>query len=455
MNLRHLLCLVFVLPAAAAQTAPADSLLLISIDGLRPDYLSEADRHGLKIPHLRELWRTGAHATGVRGALPTSTYPSHTTLITGNAPARHGIASNLPFDPARAQPYRWFWYAEDMKVPALWDAAAAAGCEVGSVSWPVTVGAQGIKYNIPDFTGTRSDEDVQMIRAWAGRDFMDGLAVKAGKFLTDVNEGTARDWARTRYILEIIRQKKPRLMLAHFVASDHFQHKHGPFTPPVFAAIEEIDGMVGQVVAAMRREYPEAAVCVVSDHGFSPIQQALALDAAFVRAGLITLKSQQSSIEAAGLADWVAMPWPAGGSAAIVLKDPADEVARRRTREVLEGLAADPANGIAGILDRAAIARLGGTPRAEFWVDLKPGFSVSTLVSGLTVVGAGRGGTHGYVPTHPEMNSTFLLSGPGVRPGDVGTIDMRRIAPTLAAWLRVPFPTAELPALEILPQTGK
>jgi predicted AlkP superfamily pyrophosphatase or phosphodiesterase len=80
---------------------------------------------------------------------------------------------------------------------------------------------------------------------------------------------------------------------------------------------------------------------------------------------------------------------------------------------------------------------------------------VSTLVSGLTVVGAGRGGTHGYVPTHPEMNSTFLLSGPGVRSGNIGTIDMRSIAPTLANWLQVPLPSAELPALDILDRAGK
>jgi predicted AlkP superfamily pyrophosphatase or phosphodiesterase len=458
MNPRHLLLASLAwlaTPGGFAQVSPARSLLLVSVDGLRPDYVSEADRHGLKIPHLRELWRTGARASGVHGVLPTSTYPSHTTLITGNSPARHGIASNLPFNPADPQPHRFYWYAEDLKVPALWDAATQAGYEVGSVSWPVTVGAPGIKYNIPDFTGTRSDEDVKMIRAWAGLAFMDELAAVAGPLLTDVNEGAKRDWSRTRYILEIIRQKKPRLMLAHFVAADHYQHKHGPFTPPAFAALEEIDQMIGQLVAAMRVEYPEAAVCIVSDHGFSAVSQSLALDAAFVRAGLITLKSPNTSVQHAGLADWVAMPWASGGSAAVVLKNPDDEAARRRTQAVLDELAADPANGIGRILDRAAIAQLGGTPRAEFWVDLKPGVSVSALISPATVLPAGRGGTHGYVPTHPEMDSFFVLAGPGVAHTDLGVIDMRHIAPTLAAWLQVPLPFAELPALDLASRAGK
>ena len=66
------------------------------------------------------------------------------------------------------------------------------------------------------------------------------------------------------------------------------------------------------------------------------------------------------------------------------------------------------------------------------------------------MVAAGKGGTHGYVPTHAEMGSVFVLSGPGIRSVDIGAIDMRSIAPTLALWLRVPFPAAELPALELV-----
>ena len=74
-------------------------LVLISLDGLKPDYVLEADKHQLKIPNLRRLLSEGAHATGVRGVLPTVTYPSHTTIVTGVSPARHGIFANKPFDP--------------------------------------------------------------------------------------------------------------------------------------------------------------------------------------------------------------------------------------------------------------------------------------------------------------------------------------------------------------------
>ena len=43
--------------ASAAQVPPP--LVVISIDGLHPSYVLEADRFGLKIPNLRRLLRDG------------------------------------------------------------------------------------------------------------------------------------------------------------------------------------------------------------------------------------------------------------------------------------------------------------------------------------------------------------------------------------------------------------
>jgi len=75
------------------------ALLLVSIDGMRPDYVLKADQYNLKIPRLRRLLREGTHAPDVRGVLPTVTYPSHTTILTGVWPAKHGISSNGVLDP--------------------------------------------------------------------------------------------------------------------------------------------------------------------------------------------------------------------------------------------------------------------------------------------------------------------------------------------------------------------
>jgi len=94
-------------------------VVLISIDGLKPDYVLEADKHGLKIPNLRRLVKEGAFATTVTGNMPTVTYPSHTTMVTGVSPSKHGIYTNSPFDPFGKNQGGWNWYAEDIKVPML------------------------------------------------------------------------------------------------------------------------------------------------------------------------------------------------------------------------------------------------------------------------------------------------------------------------------------------------
>jgi predicted AlkP superfamily pyrophosphatase or phosphodiesterase len=53
-------------------------------------------------------------------------------------------------------------------------------------------------------------------------------------------------------------------------------------------------------------------------------------------------------------------------------------------------------------------------------------------------------GMHGYAADLPEMRSTFLILGPGIKPGHaLGSIDMRDIAPTLAHVLGIALPQAE------------
>ena len=88
---------LLLLIVAAVPPGQAAPVLLISIDGLKPEYVTEADSRGLKVPYLRTLMRDGAYAEGVTGVWPTVTYPSHTTLLTGVSPAEHGILNNHEF----------------------------------------------------------------------------------------------------------------------------------------------------------------------------------------------------------------------------------------------------------------------------------------------------------------------------------------------------------------------
>lgn len=431
-----LLALVAVAPATAGP------VLLISIDGLRPGDVLEADKRGLKIPNLRAFLRDGAHATGVIGVLPTVTYPSHATLLTGVSPAKHGIVSNTTFDPTSINQGGWYWYAEDIRVPTLWDAARAKGLTVGNVHWPVSVGAASIIWNLPQIWRTGHPDDEKMIRALATPELLAPMEAKLGRYARGIDEDIEGDENRGRFAVELIASKKPDFTTVYLTAYDHYQHQYGPGTPEAHAVIERIDAVVGSLVKAARAARPDMTIAVVSDHGFDTTLTEANLYRPFIDAGLITLDPSGK------IARWDAVPWNSGGSIAIVLARPDDAALAAKVRAVLDRLANQTDGFVARVIDRADIATTGANPQAQFYVDLKPGFLAGSFEGDKSVLlrPAKYKGMHGYFPTAAAMRSTFMIMGPQVAAGrDLGTIDMRAIAPTLAAILNVPLPTAEMP----------
>jgi len=204
----------------AAHRAGQRALLLISIDGMRPDYVSAEGAHGLKIPNLRRIFAEGAHASGVRGVLPTVTYPSHTTILTGVWPAKHGIFNNLTFDPTGTNFEGWYWYSEEIQSLTLWEAAAKAGYRVGSVSWPVSVGAPGVTDLIPEYWRAATPDDLKLMHAISTPGLLREFEAQIGPYVTDLEDAIPGDWSRTRYAEAIIAHTRPRLMPVHLAALD-------------------------------------------------------------------------------------------------------------------------------------------------------------------------------------------------------------------------------------------
>ena len=430
-------------------TAPvaAEPVLLISIDGLRPADVIEAERRGLKIPNLRKFVREGAYATGVKGVLPTVTYPSHATLITGASPARHGIFSNTTFDPGQINAGGWYWYASDIKLPTLWSAAAAAGKTVGNVHWPVSVGAAGVTWNLPQLWRTGHADDAKLLAAVATPGLVAELERVTGEsYAPGIDESIEGDETRGRFAVKLIETHRPDLVTAYLTALDHEQHGEGPGTAKAHAVLERIDAIVGKLVAAELAAHPDAAIAIVSDHGFEAIGREINFFRAFIDAGLIRLDGKGA------VASWEAMPWPTGGSVAVVLARKDDSALAARVAALLAQLKADPSNGIDAIADKAQIDRMGGNPEAAFFVNLASD-TTSGGFGGADVPLLGKPkykGTHGYFPSAPNLRATFMIMGRGIPSGrSLGEIDMRSIAPTLASILGVGLAGAEVPPLPL------
>ena len=437
---------LFLLVIVAAERAPAAPVLMISVDGLKPEYILNADAHGLKIPFLRSLMRDGAYARGVTGVWPTVTYPSHTTLLTGLSPAEHGIYNNLEFDPKNTFANAWYWYAQQIRVPTLWQAAHEAGLSTASIGWPVSVGATAVDFLIPEYwrVARLTDVDPSDALLLAAMSRPEGLLQKMqarlGPYMRGNDPSPPGDEIKTRYALDILKTQKPKFMTIHLSSLDEQQHGHGPFSPEANADLEVIDGQLAQLFAASRANDPKAIALVVSDHGFVQITHKVNLMQPFLRAGLLPSGGP-----------WKAQPWSGSGMAAVMLHDPADSHTESQVRDLLQAMKADPNNGIAEVLERDAIKQRGAFPDASFLIVMKLGYyALSDATSPLLSDVQGTPGSHGFSPEYPEMRAAFFIEGTGIARGrNLGLIDMRQVAPTVAQLLGVRLPAATQPPLAV------
>jgi predicted AlkP superfamily pyrophosphatase or phosphodiesterase len=419
--------------------APAGPpVLVISIDGLHPSYVLEADRFGLKVPNLRALLRDGAHASAVTGVMPTVTYVSHTTLVTGVSPARHGIVANNTFDPLGKNLDGWYWYADDIQVDTLWDVATKAGLVTSAVDWPVTVGAR-LTWNIAQVWRANTPDDSKLSRVVSTPGLLKEAEKAVGPWPSGYAYEVVDDQKKAAFDVWMIQAKKPRLHLAYFSGLDEEQHEHGPYTPRVFAGLEEIDALVGQLRAAvLKAGGGRAIVAVVSDHGHTTTNKELHLNEALREARLMWLDGRGKVTE------WRAFAWLAGGSAGIYIKDPADEDARRSVAQILDALERDPTHPIARVWRGDEVKSTRGFPGADFLVAVPGDYRLGGSLEGKVLRPGVPRGSHGHAPDLTAVDASFFIAGPEIPAGlDLGRIDMRDVAPTLAGRLGLVLAAAE------------
>ncbi len=387
---------IFILTAILAGSLfAAQPLVVISVDGLDNRYLAQADRMGLKIPTLRRLMREGQYSKGVVGVVPTITWPSHTTILTGVDPVVHGILGNW-----RPPGEKYLDYSQ-IKSPNLIGAAHQAGLTIAAITWPVTVNAPA-DWNLPEFFALRRGGDMD-IRSIESKANPPDLVTKVAADFPSFGQQWMDDRIRTMAALWILRHEKPGLMLLHLVDLDSEEHDNAPFTRESYATLEHTDELIGQIVAALPAG---TAVAVVSDHGFERVDK------------IVNVKSVVPEVIQMG---------------SILLAS--DETTAAQLRELKK----DPKYGIGREISKEEFAQfpsaLNRNPAAVF--DSAEGVMFGNTKDGGLTGKPAEIGNHGHWPM--RYRSVYVLWGRGISPQVLPEFSIREIAGRLAKVLGIAF----------------
>lgn len=234
-------CEIAPAPPKAETASGLPPVILISIDGFRPDYLHKGDT-----PTMDALAERGVFAT-MHPSFPSITFPNHYTLVTGLRPDHHGIIGNIMIDPdipgetfnvsrrTGVDDPRWW----NDGTPA-WVTAQMHGLMSASIFWPGS--------DVP-ILNTRPE-------IWYHFDPKKTPAQRVE---------TALGW------FDRPAEKRPALSLLYFDGVDHHGHIDGPFSPETREAARSVDEALASLVAGLKSRHIAANLIVVSDHGMTEL----------------------------------------------------------------------------------------------------------------------------------------------------------------------------------------
>ncbi len=374
--------------------------MVIDIDGLDARFLNNPALH-VKIPNIRKLARGGVVAN-VNGVAPSDSWSSAISLVTGRTPEAHGIRADG---------------ATGIKAETLWEAAQRAGLKTALVNWPATT-ASDAPFVFPGHAEIRTARTVPFDDI-AAKSAPPGLADRIDKSVNGFVKELWDDESSLQASLYLLTAEKPDLLLTCLADADAEQHETLALSIYARDILENDDDLIGQLIAKLP---PDTSIAIVSGHGFE--------DANYVIRPKVLLRQ-------AGV------------------KGPV---------EVADGLIGTPDRAVADRLRKfAADARKYGlgreVPMAEV-IAKDPGLkhwvaafdtAVNTVASeedhGPALGPGSHLGANGLWPGRPNYRAVFILAGPGIKPRNLGEIDMLRIAPTFADILGVKLPKGVAPSL--------
>jgi predicted AlkP superfamily pyrophosphatase or phosphodiesterase len=218
---KYLLAYLIVCTCLAWAGSDAKLALIITIDGLRPDAISEAHT-----PTLYSLTKSGSYTLSAKTIKPSTTLPAHTSLITGLTPRRHKVF----FD--------------------TWNEALGY-IEADTI------------FCIVEKRGMRT-------AMFVGKDKLRYLATPGcvDHFVSTGSSNTSVQDIATKFS-KYFKKEKPGLTLLHFPEPDLTGHKNGWMSEEYFTALKNVDGAIGKVIEMIHATgaYNHTLIIITSDHG--------------------------------------------------------------------------------------------------------------------------------------------------------------------------------------------
>lgn len=195
------------------------TVVLFSIDGLRPDALAMADT-----PTIDALMAQGTFTLNARTVMPSVTLPCHTSMLRGVDTARHGITTNT-FQPL-ARP-----------VPSVIDVAHAHHCRTGFF------------FNWPEL-----------------RDLCAPGSLNVAHSFSPCYDPES-DWLVARAAAREMRRDPFDFLFVYLGYTDECGHAHGWMSPPYLQAVANADRCIAHVLEACKAPGRQTTVLIQSDHG--------------------------------------------------------------------------------------------------------------------------------------------------------------------------------------------
>lgn len=398
-------------------------VIVISIDGLAAFYWGDPQA---RLPRLRALAERGALAASMETVFPSTTWPTHVSMVTGVSPSRHGVVANhvlnrrtrgtedLTGDPI-------YDAADLLRAPTVYDLAHGAGIKTAAIDWPATRNARTLDFNLPFFKDQRVFETQTARAVWDELAALGYPMHRQGEW-AQLPKRLHKDEMVGRVAAHVLRHHEPGLLLLHFLCVDSLQHLHGPRSPEAYWALEYVDGLIGRLLESL----PDAAldsttVFVVSDHGFLPSRREIRPNVRLRRLG--------AEREARFVMNH--------GAGALYRLEADDAAVAQLAREIAA------MEGVSGVWPAADYAALGlpapaDHPQvADVMFEAAPGYAYGDSADGEEEHGPPKYlGTHGQRPVHADNAAFFLTAGAGIRRGAaLGAIRSRDVAPTVGAIL--------------------